>query len=230
MIRRLLGYTHHEVANIFHVTPPPRDLDAAHVLPVLLLCHDDLDYGDHRRAVLVDVELHGDQFDSIIETDRYSALLPQVVHRRQLLRYAGVAGYCEMQQSRCLLWVRGEIIPLQSTNTVTLHHGDYVRIAVPPFETPTVPTHFAIRACQAGYGREKIIHHFRQRGADEDSLYTAIEAGQQEQQSPEAQDDTTALWQTLNSIVPACTLKIDGPAQNPIIFERSAPGFFPHGE
>ena len=44
-IRRLLGYTHHEVAKIFDILPPPSDLDAVHVLPVLLIRHGELNFG-----------------------------------------------------------------------------------------------------------------------------------------------------------------------------------------
>ena len=81
-MRRLLGYTHHQVAEIFDIWPVPRDLDAAHISPVLLLQHDDVLFGDHRRAVLLDVELHGERFDTIIEIDRYTTFLPTPVHRR----------------------------------------------------------------------------------------------------------------------------------------------------
>ena len=70
--QRLLGYTHHQVANIFSINPPPEDLAAVHFDPLLLICHDDLYIGDHRRAVLFDAELHGAELDSLIETDRYT--------------------------------------------------------------------------------------------------------------------------------------------------------------
>jgi hypothetical protein len=131
--RRLLGYTHHEVAEIFAITPPPQDLDSVHVQPLLLLRHDDLYFGDDRKAILIDVELHGDEHDSIIETDRYTTFLPTAVHRSFLLRIAGVKNYCELQSQRCLVWHRGQLIPFQGKGLVHLHHGDYIRIAVPPF-------------------------------------------------------------------------------------------------
>lgn len=83
-MRRLLGYTHHEVADFFKIVTVPQDLEAAHVLPILLLRHEDLLFGDNRRAILVDVLLQGTSYDSIIETDRYTILLPQTIHREQL--------------------------------------------------------------------------------------------------------------------------------------------------
>ena len=54
-VRRLLGYTHQEVADFFDISPSPQDLDSVHVQPLLLVRHDDLYFGDDRRAVLIDV-------------------------------------------------------------------------------------------------------------------------------------------------------------------------------
>ena len=187
-VRRLLGYTHHEVAHIFDINPPPEDLDSVHVLPMLLIAHDDLYYGDHRRAVLIDVDLHGDSFESLIETDRYTSLIPSVVHRAYLLRIAGVASYCELQDSRCLVWHRGNLLPAQSSNTVTVMHGDYIKIAVPPFEQPTIPTHYAVRACKAGLTRGQLVHRFQQLGANDDDLFTDIDAAQPHQIAADGDD------------------------------------------
>ena len=72
----MLGYPQHELSEIFLAPPSPRDLLNASIMPLLLLRHDDLRYGDHRKATLIDVELHGSTFELVIETDRYSILLP----------------------------------------------------------------------------------------------------------------------------------------------------------
>lgn len=173
-MRRLLGFSHHEVAEIFHITPSPGDLSFAHVSPMLLLCHDDLHYGDDRKAVLIDLELHGETSESIIETDRYTTFLPAFVHRALLLRIADVAAFCTLQADRCLVWHKGELVPQQSRALLQLHHGDYIRIAAPPFEHPSILSHFAVRACQAGLGREQLINHFHTHGPDEGSFHTVI--------------------------------------------------------
>eukprot|EP00435_Cladocopium_sp_Y103_P071897 s590_g38.t1 len=178
--RRLLGYTHHEVAAIFNIVPKPRDLAYAHVEPSILLKHDDLTFGDTRRAVLFDVELHGNTFESPIETDRYTSLIPGTVNRQYLLRIAGVKAYCNVQQDRCLLWLRGNLVPHQGTANLEILHGDYIRIAVPPFENPLVPTHFAVRACQEGFTREQVVHHYQQFGSDDESLRTAVTNAQED--------------------------------------------------
>ena len=185
--RRILGYSHHEVAEIFPIKPIPRDLDRAHVFPQLLLGHEDLYDGDERVAVLVDLELHGPDFESIIETDRYTTFVPPNIHRDFLLRLAGVASYCQLQNDRCLVWHRENLIAKQTHALLQVQHGDYLRIAAPPFEEPFIPTHFAVRACQAGFDREQLVSHFQQHGADEESLHTVIT---NEQITPEMEAPT----------------------------------------
>ena len=177
--RRLLGYTHHEVAEIFDITPPPDDLDAVHVQPLLLVQHDDVLFGDHRRAVLIDVHLHGPNYDSTVEIDRYTTLLPSPIHRSALLRFTGVAQYCHVSLDRCLLWHRGQLIPFQATNTLELAHGDYIKIAIPPFRTEAVPTYFAVRACQQGLNADEVETRY-QLNPNPDDLFTDIEAEQQQ--------------------------------------------------
>ena len=191
--RRLLGYTHHEVAEIFTISPPPIDLARLHVQPLLLIGHGDLRFGDNRIAVLIDVELHGPDFDSVIETDRYTTLLPDTVTRDFLLRIVGVNSYCQLQSDKCLAWLRGQLLPQQSNRAYQLQHGDYVRIAVPPFDQPPVSTHFAVRACQAGFSRDELIQHYELHGPDADSFHTAIT---NEQDDPRDEEDAQGLWQT----------------------------------
>eukprot|EP00435_Cladocopium_sp_Y103_P053966 s155_g17.t1 len=81
-------------------------------------------------------------------------------------------------QDRCLLWLRGNLVPFQSTANLQIVHGDYIRIATPPFENPSLPTHFAVRACQAGMSRPQLIDHFLQFGNDDESLHTAASNAQ----------------------------------------------------
>ena len=236
--RRLLGYTHHDIAHIFSVQPPPEDLAAVHVEPLLIVRHDDLFYGDHRRAVLFDVELHGIGPTAIIDTDRYTALIPHQVHREHLLRIAGVAPYCKMQQHRCLVWLRGALLPAHSTGLFTVQHGDYVRIATPPFENPDIPTHFAIRACQAGLTRSQLVLRFCRQGDGDEDLFTDVEAAQhapQPQPLREDEVDDAPLLQlprpkslTLHNhgISGPTMCRIDGDYVAPVQFERSLPGAF----
>eukprot|EP00435_Cladocopium_sp_Y103_P064081 s141_g25.t1 len=199
-IRKLLGYRHHDVANIFPIRPSPNDLSHAHVRPFLLLGHDDLHHGDDRKAILMDVELHGDTFESIIETDRYTTLVPSSVTREFLLRIAGVLSYCQMQQDRCLVWIQGELLSLQNLALHPVLHGDYIRIAVPPFEQPVISTHFAVRACQAGFSRQQLIDHHQLHGDDDDSFYTAITNAQEASlPSPNFDEEVEDLFSSMQA-------------------------------
>ena len=117
---------------------------------------------------------------------------PEIVHRDQLLRSAGVKPYCQTLHDGCLVWHRGRLIPAQSHATFQLSHGDYIRVVVPPFDRPEVPTHFAVRACQAGLGKDQIWQRYQDRGAADDDLFTDIEAAQP-QPATAISDDTDAL-------------------------------------
>eukprot|EP00435_Cladocopium_sp_Y103_P017531 s2213_g4.t1 len=186
-VRRLLGHSHHDVAEIFTIQTCPKDLDAIHVTALLLVRHDDLLWGDNRRAVLVDLELHGPEYDSVVEIDRHTSLIPSPIHRSHLLRILGLDPYCKMMNRRCLLWIRGNLIPQQGTQTVELQHGDYIRVAVPPFEPAEVPTFVAVRACQQGLTHSEIVDLHRREPEFIDFL-TQVDA--------EQPDDENALFQT----------------------------------
>ena len=173
-VRRLLGYGHHEVANIFPVDPLPSDLLHANIYPELLLLHDDLVFGDNRVAVLIDIELYGHGPGSMIEVDRYTRLLPSPLSRSLLLRLVGVDRYCETARQRCLVWHRGQLVPLQHRGLLQLHHGDFLRLALPPFSAPEIDTFFAVRACQHGLSPLETIQRYRENPNPND-LTTDIE-------------------------------------------------------
>ena len=194
-IRRLLGYRFHDVANIYDINPAPADLRAANVAPFLLLAHDDVRFGDNRRAILVDVELHGPNWDSIIEIDRYTTMIPTPIHRSLMLKIAGVLRYCTTMKNKCLLWHRGTLIPAKSNSNIDLHHGDYVRIALPPFQHEQVPTYYAVRACQHGLTPRQIVHRYN-RQPDPDELFTDVEAAQQ----PAAHDEHALLQRSCTTL------------------------------
>ena len=238
--RRLLGYSHHEVAEIFLVQPSPQDLLSLNVMPLLLLRHEDLRFGDHRKAVLIDVELHGTTFESPVETDRFTLLLPSPIHRSLLLQVAGVAKYCQAVRNRCLLWHQGQLVRQQSNGLIALNHGDYVRVAVPPFPAPEVSTYYAVRACQHGLSPIEIADRYN-RNPDPDDLFTDHEPEQTDEQvglqlSTCRQESPTRSLTTKQVAVeiatPHCSgiplqrLRSQGEAQPPQ-FNSVAPGYFP---
>jgi hypothetical protein len=80
-------------------------------------------------------------------------------------------------RNRCLLWHHGTLINAQSRANLDLNHGDYIRIAVPPFEPSSISTYYAVRACQHGLNRRQIVQRL-QRQPDPDELFTDVEAAQ----------------------------------------------------
>ena len=222
--RRLLGYRHHDVASIYDINPVPSDLHAARVQPLILLAHEDIRFGDNRRAILIDVEIHGSNFDSVIEIDRYTAMIPTPIHRSLLLKITGVAAYCKLRQDRCLLWHHGQLVPHQNSANLELSHGDYVRVAVPPFAQPEIPTYFAIRACQHGLNHGQIVHRYHT-NPDPDDFHTEIEAEQEIA-------DVNALMQVSTSLdlsFTRCkTHQHFGAQENATSFERASPSHFPN--
>ena len=116
--------------------------------------------------------------------------------------------------------------------------SQYVRIATPPFENPAIPTHFAVRACQAGLSRNQLIHRFRRHGARDDDLFTDVEAAQSPPQSaqPVVDEGEDVPLLQLSTRVPTAVVKLadatprscrnDGEQQMPLQFERSLPGVF----
>lgn len=59
-----------------------------------------------------------------------------------------------------------------------IQHGDYIRVAIPPFKHEQVPTRLAVQCAQAGFSPQQTLRRFQQRGDDTDSLYSMISAAQ----------------------------------------------------
>eukprot|EP00435_Cladocopium_sp_Y103_P031953 s3260_g8.t1 len=177
-VRALLGLRHHDVSRILQIKPTPDDLLHVAVTPLLLLRHDDFEDGDFRRAALVDVEHHGSSWSTQVETDRFIIKLPDYIHRSNFLAWIRVDKYCTSQKDQCIVWHKGQPVPLRSTGLMHIDHGDYIRVAVPPFQHAEVPTQFAAQCTQAGLTPRQTLERYRLRGDDTDSLYSAITAGQ----------------------------------------------------
>ena len=216
-VRRLIGFMHHDVARIVQIAPSPEDLMRIAVTPLLVLRHDDFDDGDHRNAVLVDIEFHGPSFDSPVITDRFVAKIPSPIHRQKFLEWIRVDRYCSGSKNRCLVWHQGSLVSLRSPAPMHLSHGNYIRVAIPPFQFEEVPTRLAVRCGQAGLTPRQTRKRFQQRGEDTDSLYSEIDAAQSH--------EVSSLVQLHSSRPAFVSLRSDGDAAAPR-FTCVAPGAF----
>ena len=216
-VRRLIGMMHHDVARIIQIAPSPEDLLRIAVTPLLVLRHDDFDDGDHRNAVMVDIEYHGSTFDAPVVTDRFVAKIPSPIHRKQFLEWIRVDRYCSGSRDRCLLWHQGRLVSLRSPAPMHLSHGNYIRVAIPPFKFEEVPTRLAVRCGQAGMSPLQTRKRHRQRGEDTDSLYSDIEAAQVR--------DASSLVQLQKTRPPFASLRSEGQTSAPQL-ACVAPGAF----
>ena len=135
---------------------------------------------------------------------------------------------CQIRRTRTTMQ-KYKSLRSRCTRALTLRHGDYVGIAVPPFEQPLLPAYFAVKACQAGLSRSQTIRHVQVYGADEDRLHPAVEAAQEAAPHDIDHPEDCADEATLFQIAPRCAVKLDGPPSDPITFERSAPGAYQGG-
>ena len=135
---------------------------------------------------------------------------------------------CQIRRTRTTMQ-KHKSLRSRCTRALTLRHGDYVGIAVPPFEQPLLPAYFAVKACQAGLSRSQTIRHVQVYGADEDRLHPAVEAAQEAAPHDLDHPEDCADEATLFQIAPRCAVKLDGPPSDPITFERSAPGAYQRG-
>ena len=192
-VRALIGLRHHDVAAILQISPTPDDLFQLSTTPALILRHDDLAEGDFRRVALVDIEYHRSSYLTSVETDRVVLKLPDLIHRSNFLHWIRVDRFCSASQDRCLVWHNGQLVPRQSHQLMQIHHGDYIRVAVPPHRDEELPTRFAVRCLQAGLSDRQIIRRYHVRGEDTDSLYSEVSAAQPDEEVSLMQRGATTL-------------------------------------
>eukprot|EP00435_Cladocopium_sp_Y103_P051685 s421_g16.t1 len=220
--RALIGFRHHDVAHIRQIKPTPDDLHQISILPLLILRHDDdFENGDNRRAALVDVEHHGSTYESPVETDRFVIKLPNSIHRSNFLIWIKVDRYCAQMRQRCLVWHKGQLVPQQSATLMHIDHGDYIRVALPPFKYTEVPTQLASHCAHAGFSPAQTLHRFRDRGDDSSSIFSYLSARQPHP------DDAVSTMQIAHSLEETeSTCRIHSDAGTPVL-EQQHPFFYP---
>eukprot|EP00435_Cladocopium_sp_Y103_P046616 s432_g13.t1 len=157
-VSHMTGVAEDDIVYCHHVEHAPADLKAAHTEALLLHSVVDLPLGSVRRLILVDIEFHEHWPALDVSTSRRCLALPHQVQRRSLLRLLGVATYCERVRSRCLVWVNHEAVSLRSTGSFFLEHGDYLRVAIPPWPQASALT--STRQCVSTirqHGRLRIL-------------------------------------------------------------------------
>ena len=121
---------------LLHSMPhPPEDLETSQTTPMIAQVVHELAPGAIHRYVLLDVEFHAAMPTLSPEVQRSTKLLPKHLTRSQILRINAVHQYCERakrSQTGCLVWHNGQLVHTDFAGHITLFHGDYLKIALPP--------------------------------------------------------------------------------------------------
>ena len=149
----LTGVDEDDIAYCHHVADPPEDLRAAHTEVLLMQTVADLPQGSLHRLVLVDIEFHEHLPSTDTSTSRRCLSLPHLTQRRSLLRLLGLDIYCDKVKSRCLMWLNNILVPMQRKSSFHLEHGDYLRLAIPPW--PSADSSISTRQCVSNIRRHR---------------------------------------------------------------------------
>ena len=142
-IRNVLGLHRHQLQQLYIVTHRPGDLQSTATQVALVQRHEDLQVGDDRRYVLVDLVFHEHQHSNT-NTHRSAQLLPDQITRQGILQRLGVAEYCNLPgvRRRCLVRLNHRRIPMQDQSLRTIGHADYIRVDMPPYRDLMMPTRY----------------------------------------------------------------------------------------
>ena len=162
-IRYALQLHRHEVQAIHMVNYRPQDLFAAGTLVAIIQRAGDLAPGDQRQLVLIDVLFHGhDAADFNVR--RYVLPLRKDTTRRILLEELHLQPYCASVRQRCLIKLNNWLIPLSNHVLFELHHGDYIRVDLPPHPQSEVPTQTIACCLRQGHSLREIPRIYAQAG------------------------------------------------------------------
>ena len=124
-----------QIVLLHSIQHPHTDLEMSPVTPMIAQIVHEIAPGSGHRYILIDVEFHAARPLLQPDVSRAAKLLPSQLTRQQLLQINAVHQYCHRAraaQTGCLAWINHQLIPEQRLGIITLQHGDYVKIALPP--------------------------------------------------------------------------------------------------
>ena len=149
-----------DLLNFHHVETQPQDLRRANVEAVIAHRLQDVQPGDQRAMVLLDVEFHSVNPQHPPETVRKVHKFSNDISRQRILELLGLQAFCKRSRNRCLLWVNDDLIPME-TKYIVLYDGDYVRIALPP-GGPRID-HIATRCLASAFSQGYTVNEILER-------------------------------------------------------------------
>ena len=129
------GVTQDEIIGIHPVRARPDDIpaDGSQLLITRWQRDDNYKTYEYDVQVLYDVEVHsGLNHEATPKIFRHVDWSRRFMTRQDILFALWVQDYCRISaQDRCLVWMNNELWPLQQEAPREIHHGDYIRVAVP---------------------------------------------------------------------------------------------------
>eukprot|EP00435_Cladocopium_sp_Y103_P008964 s985_g2.t1 len=205
-IRYALHLDRHDIQALHMVQHRPQDLRDAQTLVVIVQKPDDLSVGDPRRLVLIDIIFHAHQRRDF-SVHRYALPLSEQTTRRQLLEELGLQPYCHTVRQRCFVKINDQLISLANHAPLHLHHGDYLRVDLPPHPQLAIPTRAIARCLRDGYHISQVQQVFDL--AESDFEWSTVEV------QPDGVFEDTALFQQHWQVLRRQTAETVAHAQRP---------------
>jgi len=143
----------------------PADLYAAGTYVALVLRANDLDTGDTRRMVLVDIVFH-EHNAADTTTHRHATLVRKDMTRRLLLEDLKLQAYCKQVKQQCIVRINGKLLPLSNHLLFDMHHADYIRIDLPPHAKRSLSSKAIARCLRDGLSMAEAQRLFDQADTD----------------------------------------------------------------
>ena len=165
---QVLRWDTYELRSFHHLHRAPDDLTGSRGL--IVIKDTDIPQGSQHQMVLVDVVFFSNPPSMETPVDRTVRLLPKFVTGRGLLGALGLKDYCNaIQDYQCVLWLNDD--RFSQHRVITLRHGDYMRIWIPPMTaTCGIPTRFAARCLSCGLAPAQVSDRFLETAVDEADL------------------------------------------------------------
>eukprot|EP00438_Fugacium_kawagutii_P022459 Skav232345 [mRNA] locus=scaffold2646:123125:129487:+ [translate_table: standard] len=122
------------IMTVYEVSQGPQDLAESDITPIIIRRTHDLVPGDPLQMVMFDIEFHNIWPAATFELVRCVKICAASLTRQGVIDILGLQPYCHVTRNRCLLWLNQKLVPAQHGHSLALKHGDYVRVAVPPWK------------------------------------------------------------------------------------------------
>ena len=166
---RVLHMASHDLQCVYPLARTPDDLLSSGTRGFIVQHRSDVPRGSSHQLVLVDVVFFSNAPVMDTEVDRTVRLLPRFLTRRTLFTTLGLQPFCErLRDYQCVMWHNDRGIQESSTAVLTMNHGDYIRLWIPPMTASCqTPTRFAARCLQRGHTVDEVSSLYLEASPDD---------------------------------------------------------------